>query len=202
MWRLTMPRQDRRRWRTARTLADLGELTAQWLEGRISSRPGYEPCCGPEDETAHLVPVLAAANRAGYVTACSQPGSDESVWRQRAGVEGLADQETATSLVDAMGDLVVVAVPVRHWWRRNRHRIPVTTREGKPSTWFGMHLTRGQLAHEFDVCHPAAISALARAWQVTVIDPVWGRDDVLWPRLSRWASDRARTIQTKEEQHQ
>lgn len=28
--------------RHARTLADLGELTAQWLEARIESPPGYE----------------------------------------------------------------------------------------------------------------------------------------------------------------
>ena len=33
-------------WRSARTLADLGELTARWLEGTVASVPGY---CGPPD---------------------------------------------------------------------------------------------------------------------------------------------------------
>ncbi|GGZ19658.1 DUF6919 domain-containing protein [Streptomyces nitrosporeus] len=35
-----MSRADRRRWRSARTVADLGELMALWLEGEIASRPG------------------------------------------------------------------------------------------------------------------------------------------------------------------
>jgi Domain of unknown function (DUF6919) len=32
-----MDPEDAARWRAARTLADLGELTAQWLEGKIAS---------------------------------------------------------------------------------------------------------------------------------------------------------------------
>ncbi|MGW1620979.1 DUF6919 domain-containing protein, partial [Streptomyces sp. NPDC002172] len=35
-----MSRSDRRRWRSARTISDLGELMALWLEGTIASRPG------------------------------------------------------------------------------------------------------------------------------------------------------------------
>jgi len=87
-----MSRSDRRRWRSARTVSDLGELMALWLEGKIASRPGYQPRYGPEDETAHLVPTLAALCRAGYVTTQSQPGlvgtgTDGLWWEQRAAVE-------------------------------------------------------------------------------------------------------------------
>jgi hypothetical protein len=53
-------------WRTARTLADLGKLTARWLEGEITTTPSH---LGPPDsETTDLIPTLAAANRAGFVT--------------------------------------------------------------------------------------------------------------------------------------
>ncbi len=62
------------RWRAARTLAGLGELTAEWLEGTIASIPTVVPGYGPDEETAALIPVLAACNRAGYVTTVSQPG--------------------------------------------------------------------------------------------------------------------------------
>ncbi|MEW1817762.1 DUF6919 domain-containing protein [Streptomyces diastaticus] len=42
-----MSRADSRRWRAARTPADLGDFMALWLEGGLSSRPGYEPHWGP-----------------------------------------------------------------------------------------------------------------------------------------------------------
>ncbi|WP_157881130.1 DUF6919 domain-containing protein [Streptomyces griseoruber] len=65
---------DRRRWRSAHTVADLGELMALWLEGELRSWPGYMPGCGPDEETTHLIPSLAALNRAGFLTIASQPG--------------------------------------------------------------------------------------------------------------------------------
>jgi hypothetical protein len=55
-------------------LADLGELTAQWLEGTIASVPTVWPGCGPDEEATELIPVLAARNRAGYVTTVSRAG--------------------------------------------------------------------------------------------------------------------------------
>ncbi|WP_031099057.1 DUF6919 domain-containing protein [Streptomyces sp. NRRL S-15] len=107
--KLTLPwmsRADRRRWKSARTVADLGELMSLWLEGEIASRPGYAPRYGPDEETAHLVPSLAALCRAGYITTCSQPGSagtgaDGLWWEQRAAVEMVVtDPELLHLLVD------------------------------------------------------------------------------------------------------
>src|SRR6266496_4268047 len=49
-----MDPEDAARWRAARTLADLGELTAQWLEGKIASIPAVVPGCGPEIGRAHV----------------------------------------------------------------------------------------------------------------------------------------------------
>jgi len=63
-----MPRSAARAWSSARTLTDLGELTAQWLEGSLATLAGGAYRGGPDEETGPLVPVLAALNRAGYVT--------------------------------------------------------------------------------------------------------------------------------------
>ncbi|GAA3372255.1 hypothetical protein GCM10017744_103040 [Streptomyces antimycoticus] len=46
-----MSRADRRRWKSARTVLDLGWLMARWLEGEIASRPGYQPRFGPDKES-------------------------------------------------------------------------------------------------------------------------------------------------------
>ncbi len=103
-----MNRQDRERWASAKTLADLGELTAQWLEGTLASRPGYAVNAGPDPETIELIPVLARVNRAGFLTSGSQPGMgwelgyNGRLWRQRAFVQGFAD--------DAMLGQIVMAV--------------------------------------------------------------------------------------------
>jgi hypothetical protein len=49
-------------------------LTAQWLEGEIRSEPRY--FSRPDAETAPLIPVLAACNRAGFLTgATSTPAA-------------------------------------------------------------------------------------------------------------------------------
>lgn len=53
-----MKRAERRAWQAARSLADLGELTARWLDGELKETPGH---LGPPDpETTELVPTLAA----------------------------------------------------------------------------------------------------------------------------------------------
>src|SRR5690242_948094 len=95
--------RNRQGWACARTLADLGQLTARWLEGDLATVPGYG--CRPAAETALLVPVLAAVNRAGYVTAGSQPGHagpgyDRARWEQRAAVEGLAAPPLAARIAE------------------------------------------------------------------------------------------------------
>lgn len=67
---------DRRRWARAQSLAELGELTALWLEERIVAHPSYGDLA---PETFSLVALLARLNRAGFVTTSSQPGSREHI---------------------------------------------------------------------------------------------------------------------------
>lgn len=192
-----MSRADQQIWQSAATLSDLGELTALWLEGRIASQPDYSPGYGPDPETEELIPVLAAANRCGFVTTSSQPGEDGpgydgAHWRQRAAVEGFADDPTLQRLWAWMA---TVAPDVKVMWSKPRRRkfdysacVTVSEREGRHVTGFGTVLSASQIEFAYgDDCSPAAVTALQDAWQVTIVDPEWGRNDRLWPALARFA---------------
>lgn len=186
-----MSKADCRAWQAARTLADLGELTAQWLEGRIASQPGY---CGPSDiEDPALVPLLARLNRAGFVTTGSQIGETGPGWEQRAAVEGFADEEMARLLqlaaIDA-GLTCVLHAPdeLPRWRYRYGKSVTVTRVNGARFTGFGVQIPRRHIrdAHlGYGMCDREAVDAIEAAWQVTIIDPEWGRTDVLWRVLEQ-----------------
>lgn len=187
-----MNRADRRLWTSARTLADLGELTAQWLEGVIAAVPGY--CGGPAEETASLVPVLAAANRAGFVTDSSQPGGSGPGWQQRAAVQGFADDATLERLREACtGHPEIYAIVNRapRWFIRSGTATPVTRCSGRDVTRFGARLSCGHLSDAwtgYGECSDDAVQAVCDAWQVTLVDTEWGREDSpLWAALERFA---------------
>lgn len=107
-------------------------------EGRILHQPGYgdpEPGeTGPDQETLALVPVLAACNRAGFVTCSSQSGQHPDPatgWEQRAAVEGFCDPAAWARLgpaAFAVGLTVVAHDPARlpRWGIRTRHSVAVS----------------------------------------------------------------------------
>lgn len=187
---LLMPRKDLRRWRTARTLDDLGALTAQWLEGEISTRPGYMRGAGPDPETTALIPVLARMNRTGFVTDSSQPGEpdDGDGWVQRAAVTGFADMRLAFRLAAAAerAELLVIVSSDRLGFRHGEgDDITVTCDDGDPYTSFGplpAAVVRDEVTG-WGLCRNA-VDALCAACQLTVVDPEWGRDGVLWDVLA------------------
>jgi len=194
-----MSRADRREWEQACTLAELGELTARWLEGDIASQPGCMSNLGPDSETTELIPTLAACNRAGYVTVDSQPGEapglgyDGRLWSQRAAVSGFADDATAARILAAVedtGQLVIIAhdTPPRRWWCSRPWRLPsmgmaVTASGDRVSTELGGRMSLGDLEDCFAELGQDGFAAVHDALQVTVIDPVWGRNNVLWSVL-------------------
>jgi hypothetical protein len=190
----TVNREDLRRWQGARTLADLGELTAQWIEGKIGSQPGYH---GTTDiESPEMVPVLAAVNRAGYVTiqsqrGCDGPGFDGARWTQRAAVEGFASHELAERIWSgAPLNLHVIDRCDKHLPRvriSSRYAVTCTWREREERTSFGHHLSRRHLRDPhvgYGILAAPALDALCSAHQVTVIDLEPGRDSVLWDFLA------------------
>jgi hypothetical protein len=196
-----MNRADRKRWESARTLADLGALMALWLEGEIGTAPGYDG--GPAPETAELVPVLAAANRAGFVTYGSQPGGSgwnagSGLWQQRAAVEGFASLAVASRLDDAAADAGLdVRIQEATRWRLSwKHAIPVSLWNGTPFTRFGTQLSRRHLRDSwigYGVCHRAVVAEVCAALQVTIVDPDVDRNDRLWPALREFAEQEAST---------
>lgn len=193
---MTVLKSDLAAWQSARTLADLGELTARWIEGDLASQPGY---CGPSDiEDPALIPLLARLNRAGFMTTGSQAafdgtGYDGTHWQQRAAVEGFTD---SWELMDRLRDLrgiargfaVIVHRPeTLPRWRYHYERAAVVTmRDDRDYTRFGAQLPRRHIRDSligYGICHPDAVKALCSAWQVTVIDLAWGRPDALWRAL-------------------
>ena len=177
-----MPRSDRRAWQSARTLADLGHLMALWLEGEISSWPGYAPSWGPDDETTDLVPTLAALCRTGFVTTGSQPGDtgpgvDGRMYQQRAAVDGLVtDRDLYDRIVSAAhtAGLLVTA----HDPRTGTHGEPIdaTRADGVTVTTFGTRLNRRALRTIWParLIGTDAFTAVTSAVQLTVAAPEYG----------------------------
>lgn len=58
--------------------------------------------------------------------------------------------------------------------------------DGEPYTQFGAHMDHQVLETIWppDQIGPGAHEAVLNSWQLTVIDPQYGRDDVLWPLLA------------------
>jgi hypothetical protein len=181
-------RADRKLWRRAGTLAELGGLMARWLEGDLSTWPGYA-VAAPDDETGVLVPVLARANRAGFVTDASQPACDETGvdgrrWRQRAAVSGLVGSEDLLNALARVAEAHRLVILVRTAdGISQRPGIAVTTGDGEAYTVFGCRLTRRDLRHVWLGVSRKALAEVEAAWQVTLVDPVYGRDDRLWTAL-------------------
>ncbi|MGJ5797530.1 DUF6919 domain-containing protein [Streptomyces griseorubiginosus] len=177
-----MSRADRRRWRSARTISDLGELMALWLEGKIASRLGYQPRYGPDDETAHLVPTLAALCRAGYVTTQSQPGlvgtsMDGLWWEQRAALELVVTDPTLFHrLVDAAyaADLIVRINDYRPDGGVQEQPVVVTTCDGEAMTAFGGRISRADMAIQWPGLDRDLYRAVSTGTYVSIIAPEYG----------------------------
>jgi hypothetical protein len=188
-------------WLEARSLTELGELTARWLEGGIDDSPWYGT--GPDPETTELIPILAKLNRIGFVTDQSQPGegpSDDGS-AQRANVSGFTSWELARWLEGSLGqtDLVINAIPageddvlctlpITLWPDEVKND---TDRDDVSSahTWDGGSYSRGTLVEMFlrdpgevGLCE-YMVAVLQNSLHVTLVDPVWGRSDLLWTVL-------------------
>jgi hypothetical protein len=192
-----MKRSERRLWRSARTLQDLGDLMARWLEGDIGSQPGYQPRYGPEPETTDLIETLAACNRAGYLTISSQPGLITDDLQQRAAVQGFTDDLRMLRRLERLGESagLLTAVHLTAAPSEPVDGFIATISEGEPCTGFGCHLATSDLYVIWSGCHRTAADAVIASYQVTLIDPEYGRNDLLWTVLDE-ASGRSGPICT------
>lgn len=187
-------------WSDVRGIDELGAAMAGWLEGRIDSRPGYARGFGPDDETAHLVPVLARLNRRGFVTTCSQPGLsgpafDGRRWEQRAAVQGWISNRNPllrTVVRTARAAGLIVSAHGRETRVGPPRGLLATRWDGEPHTGFGGRPGRLQLDAELSGVGRRARRELARhGVLLAVIDPVWHRDSALWAALDEAIGHRA-----------
>lgn len=194
-------------WWAATTLPELAALTADWLEGHVLYLPAYG-AASPDPETRGLIPTLAAANRAGFMTGCSQPGHEPTVgydgwtWQQAAAVTGFCDQDTALSLYRtfmAAGLTVMIWQPGSRVRGRD-HDIEATIRENPESgegwvnTVFGPPRSRRELRQTYrGDLNPTAVKTLQNSWQVIIAETEYGRNDRVWPLLVEWAENRPAT---------
>jgi len=185
--RADLPPADWARWHGAHTLADLGELTASWLEGTLTTHAGYgdpdHP--GPDPETAPLISTLAAVNRAGPLTISSQPatlpergfdGTRLGAARRRRSPLRRSHPGRLYELVADTDLLVIVHRGARRWpWGRDdRKAVTVTRWNNRDYTGFGTRLDRSDLRLQFGASRARLHCRLYRAWQVTVTDPRTG----------------------------
>lgn len=188
-------RADLKRWQAARTLTDVGNLMADWIQGKITSRPGY---CGPTDldlpET--LVPLFAGLCRAGFVTHQSQEGFsgygyDGEWWVQHAFAEAFTTEAVVDRLHEtAPSRLLVIShdpAGLPTWRYRRDSDFAATVRAGRRYTGAGSSLPRRHIRHPhigFGACGREASDALCSAWQVTIADLAPGPETFLWDYLT------------------
>ena len=172
-----MPTADAAAWAQARSVRDLGQLGARWLEGDLRSQPAYAPGCGPDEETLPYVPILAAANRAGFYTTGSEaPDAGVPGLRVNTSVNGFCDDDVVYRMEDLLRGSGLRWSAQSGWtgveWSENLRR----------GWWWGYSET--DIRSFWQVCHPTAVETLVHGWQVCVEDPEPGREDVLWPLLA------------------
>jgi hypothetical protein len=176
--------EDREVWRQAITLEAAGELTARWLEGH-SEYQAATFTATYDAETAAIAPGLAALNRSGVFTKESQPGLRSAGVAQRQYVTGFCSADVAAELLALSTRSELVAV-VHAPGESSSAAIPVTVDGGEVVTVLGSSenpVTEEQIQDWADETNETLALLLADSWYVEILDPSWGRDNVLLPAV-------------------
>ena len=176
--------EDKGAWRQATTLDAAGELTARWLEGK-SEYQAATFTVRFDDETGPIAVEMAALNRNGLFTKESQPGLQAGESGQRQYVTGFCSAETAADLLalSTRSDLVTVAHAPGE---SSSASIAVTLDGGEVVTVLGSSenpVTEDQIRDWAEETNESLALLLADSWYVEILDPVWGRNDVLLPAV-------------------
>lgn len=183
-------RSDRGVWRQATTLAAAGELTARWLESHSEFQPGtFAPSF--DEETRPIAAELAEINRNGLFTKESQPGIHADAGHaqrqlaQRQYVTGFCSAEAAAELM-ALSTRTELITVGHAPGEVSAAAIPVTFNDDAVVTVLGSSenpVDEDQLRDWSDETNETLALLLADSWYVEVLDPVWGRNDVLLPEV-------------------
>jgi hypothetical protein len=192
---MTSEIQDR--WHTARTLADLGGLTAAFFSGYTDYHP--EQMQGDQHHTDDptIALTIADLNAAGFVTVDYLPGVSLTQGRaveQRAAVQGFCDTITlewlTAGLYGTRHQVVVTSTaPGGLGITQDLNPgVPVLGVNGRTMVRFGRQFTTTQIRDVLygGILTDQAADTLITSWNVTIFDPVWDSAD-LWPVLARIA---------------
>lgn len=184
-------RKEESPWSEAKSLEDLGEVTARWLQGEGFEHPLYGG--GPDEETAEILADLVLLNRRGLVTTFSQPAEpiDNTGFGQRAAVEGYASEELARRIATVTLHTDLLVFLYRPGWEGG-YQVPITLSEHHPYSWCGAVWGDEELIHWMKVCFEEGMLTLCGAWTVVAIDLKWGRKRRLWRELRRVTNPRGR----------
>jgi hypothetical protein len=175
---------DREVWRQAVTLEAAGELTARWLEGG-SEYQAATFTASYDNETGPIATSLAHLNRNGLFTKESQPGLRSGGSAQRQYVTGFCSTDVAAQLLalSTRSDLVTVA---HGPGEASSAAIPVTLDGAEVVTVLGSSenpVTEEQIQDWAEETNETLALLLADSWYVEILDPVWGRNDLLLPAV-------------------
>lgn len=181
--RSPLRRRDRGAWASTRTLIDLAELTADWVEGTIASTPAYYGRSDLKSRHApQLVAAVAAVNRGGLLTECSQPALDyETGDYQLAAVTGFTTGDMAAYLLAHLAARYEVVVTST---AGTGPGIGVSfDSDGRPTCVFGRPVPADEIAQDlYPGCGQEAIAEVCAAVQISLVDPKRGRNR-LWDDL-------------------
>jgi hypothetical protein len=214
MFEPASPEASREAWRAARSFADLCELGARFVEGKIAFFPGWN-APDLDVESDEIARVLARLCRAGFLTVASQPARPMiGGGGQRAFVAGFATPELARALRRSVSEDLVFVVhefgakasadeeggclaPVARISRLRCLAPPEPVRQGEPVSLhdgvahaFAGHDARAEeiVCFEDHIAAEALAELSAQAW-VSAYDMQWGRTDTLWNHIERVLDD-------------
>ncbi len=181
------PPAPRSRWRERRrhavTLRELGTHTLDRLTNR-RQRPYYTTA--PGTALDDILPELTVMNTAGMVTVKVQTAADDSHSRRCALLHAFGPPDLITAVADActQAGLDVTTCPFS--------TTPQPMHPPKAIAW-GPEPQRQVSAISIGPCiisqylfgfaHPTAQAAMARALSIEIVDPVPGRQDLLWSTI-------------------
>lgn len=172
-----------RSWREAATVGDVLDLSARWLEGRAEFHPAFGVRRG--DHLGRLSRPLAGAARAGWLVQDYQPGVSTSEAEQRAYLVGYASRDLSTWIRNVALDLGL-AVDVRASHMTARPAVDVARCGPRVVARIGGRRTGDDLSYYASAgVSPAVLDDIARWPLVTVVDPEWGRADLVPALLQR-----------------
>lgn len=172
-------------WRAAESFAELCDLGARFVRGKLPAFPGWgSPTLDVESDA--IAPALARLNELGVLTLCSQPGilAPERALEQRAFLCAFVEHQTWERLRVLEHDQELGV----SWQRRGesparRTLVPVTIERGATRVELGAPAFEAELECFRGAVSPKALAELEQCVHFTVWDARFGRDEHLWRAL-------------------